>query len=382
MLSASNFDTSNYMGKRRFMGFFDFVKKKPQLKITFEAHEPSPKELAEQRQCELHNRVIEIRELIKNSIPSKNGLRPHEIFMLSYAPFYTNGKTDFPQFWYYDFAIDNPRKLLESLLKRGFIREATAKESVEKLKVAELKKILIEQGIKATGKKGDLVATVRENVCEEDLSVKIPVRRYTLTALGEQELSENEYVTYFGHSVKYGLTVWDMNRMLQDYPHKLFRDKIWVHLNQQVQESAQTLQRDGDLYSFYCREVSANYEMCDFLLEEKRSPLDALRLWSAGFYYDILIRSAFKFKLLLDTEKFNDGPIMTHMKDPNTGESVLVEDNSPPQFRDSLFLEYKVGTVKGIQEQLGFTNKQLFQQLVQFLNECQAIDYEHLNRVY
>ena len=137
------------------MGLFDFFTKKPQWKITFEAHEPSPQELAEQRQSELHNRVIEIRKLIKNSIPSKNGLRPHEIFMLSYAPFYTTDKTDFPQFWYYDFAIDNPRKLLDILLKGGFIREATAKESVEKLKVAELKKILIEQGIKATGKKDD-----------------------------------------------------------------------------------------------------------------------------------------------------------------------------------------------------------------------------------
>ena len=210
--------------------------------------------------------------------------------------------------------------------------------------------------------------------------MKIPVRRYALTALGEQELSENEYVTYFGHSIKYGLNVWDMNRMLEAYPHKLYRDKIWAHLNQQVQESVQTLQRDRDLYSFYCREVSANYEMCNFLLEEKKSPLDALRLWSVGFHYDILIKSAFEFKLLLDTRKFNDGPTMKRMRGPNTGESVLVEDNSPPQFRDSLFLEYKLGTVKDIQEQLGFTDEEFFQQLVQFFKECQAIDYEHLNR--
>lgn len=359
------------------MALFNFFKKKPEVKITFESHAPSLKALADQRQSELNDRVTAMLELRKNSIPSKNGLYPHEIFMLSCAPTYTTDKTDFPQFWHYDYAVDNPRDLLLSLLNRGFIRKATAKESVEKLKVAELKKILTEQGIQPTGKKEDLVTTVQNNISEESLSLKIPGRKYMLTPLGEQELKENEYVLYFGHSNKYGLTVWDMNRMIQDYPHELFRDKIWAYLNQKKYESMQTLQQDGNLYSFYCREVSANYEISDFQLEENR-PLDALKSWVTGFYYDIFVKSALEFKLLSDVEKNTHDPAVRRIKSPETGESALVKDNFPTKFREILSPEYKIKNVETIQTQLQLSDEQLFQQLFQFLCECQAIDYTHL----
>ncbi len=372
------------------MGFFDFLKRnsiqndtikakssksniaKANVQVSFTTHDYTLNELEQQR----NQKVNEIKELAQSSFPSKNGLRPHEIFMLSHAPHYNTERNSFPQFWHYEFGIDNPQAILNMLLERGFIRIATAKESVEKLKVPELKEILSEHGIKAAGKKVDLVALVRENVSEEDLGTKIPFRRYALTDLGEQEVKENEYVIYFGSSIKYGLTVWDMNKMIQGYPLHLYRDQIWGNLNKKAHESMASLQKDNDIYSFYLREISLRYEMCDFLIEENKHPLDALKLWARAAFYDIMVKSPAEMKMLLDLEKHKVGPTMKRINDPKTGESILVEDNSPPQFRDNLNLSFKVSSVRILKEKLGFSDDELFQNLVLFFQQCQPVMYE------
>lgn len=354
------------------MGLFDFLKKKkPKVTATITTHEYTPQELTKQREKE----VDEIRELSRRSFPSKNGLRPHEIAMLSHAPHYKTTGNDFPRYWHFDYGIDNPQQVLNMLLENGFIRVATAKESAGSLKIPELKSILSEFAVTAKGKKADLVIAVRESISEEDLNAKIPVRSYALTELGEQELKENEYVAYFGGSSRYGLTVWDMNRLLQGYPHKLFRDKIWANFNQQMQKSAEALQKDGDMYSFYLQEISIHYEMCDFLIEENRHPLDALRIWARAAYYDIMVQSTEKFKMILDLEKYKDGPTVRRVRDPETGKSVLIEDNSPPKFQDELNLSSKIRNVRTLKERLGFSDNELFQNLISFLSECQLVEY-------
>lgn len=340
------------------MGLFDFLKKKePKAIVTIFTHEYTPRELQQQQETE----VREIKELARKSIPSINGLRPHEIFMLSYAPYYKTEGNSFPQFWHYDFGVDDPQAILDMLLEHGFIRIATAKESVEKLKVAELKEILSEHGIKATGKKSDLVLSVQENISEEDLAQKIPVRRYALTELGEQELNENEYVTYFGGSNKYGLTVWDMNLLIQNYPHKLFRDKIWAHLNQRLHESAIELQKSGDIYSHYLQEIAIHYEMSNFLIEENKHLEDALKLWAEAVYYDIMISAVERYKMGLDTKK----------RIPYTNISG---------FKEIIGLSYKVKSIRSICERLNFSDDELFQILIVYFLEFPQIRYDLIKR--
>lgn len=260
------------------MGLFDFFKKKetqkPKITVTFSAHEYTPDELRQQQE----DKVLEIKRLARNSIPSKNGLRPHEIAMLSHATHYKTSGNDFPRYWHFDYGIDDPQAVLDMLLDRGFIRAETAKESIEKLKVPELKNILLEFGVVAKGKKADLMEAVSENISEEDLARKIPIRRYAVTELGEEELKENEYVTYFGGSDKYGLTVWDMNKMLQNYPNKLYRDKVWGELNRQLMEN--TGSRQFGLYR------NTKYDMYKFLLEENRYD-DAFFHLAEAFFYDM-----------------------------------------------------------------------------------------------
>lgn len=361
------------------MGLFDFLKKKSTKFVAeITTHEYTPEELDQQRE----QKVNKICELARTSIPSQHGLRPHEIAVLSAARNYKTSGNNFPRYWHFDYGIDDPQQILDMLFERGFIRSASAKESVEKLKVPELKGILLEFGITAKGKKADLVAAVRENISEEDLAVKIPVRQYALTQLGEQELKENEYVTYFGSSIKYGLTVWDMNKMIQGYPYKLYRDKIWGFLNSQVYEAMNSLSKSGDIYSFYLREISLRYEMCDFLIEENKHPEAAFRLWAMAFYYDLMVKTVAKFRMMLDLEKYETEPTMKRVRDQLSGKTALVEDSSQPQFKKELNLSFKVKHARILQERLEYSNDQLFQSLISHFSKCQPVRYDSRPKYY
>lgn len=338
------------------MPLFDFLKKKaPKAIVTMSTHEYTPDELRQQQE----DKVSEIRNLAQNSIPSKNGLRPHEIAMLAHATYYKTSGNDFPRYWYFDYGIDNPQAVLNMLLSGGFIRVAAAKESIQNLKVSELKDILSEFGVTSKGKKSNLIEAVLENISEEDFAPKISVRRYALTELGEQELKDNEYVTYFGGSSKYGMTVWDMNKVIQNYPSKLYRDRIWGHLNKKINEAMNILQKDGDMYSFYLREISVHYEMCKFLIEESRHPADALRLWSRATYYDLLVRATSAFKMTRNIEK-------------------TIGDNLSREFREILNLPFKVKDIKTLKEKIGLDDQQLFEDLISYFSECQPVDYRHM----
>lgn len=284
------------------MGLFDMFKKKtplPKATICMTAYEPPPAELDEQRKQEIQ-RIKNIRDL---SYPSENGLRPHEILMLSYAPNYLVGNNNFSKFWYYQFAVEDPKRLLDSLLNRGFLRIATAEESLPSLKVAELKDILSRKNITAKGKKSNLIKSVSENFTEKELNSLVSERNYKLTALGEKELDNNEYVIYFGGERKYDLTVWDMNKMIQNYPHKLYRDKIWANLNEGIYNALNHLKSTRDL-SQYCKDVSSTqYMMAEFLLEENKHYKDAISKITLGLYYDVYYNNVLSYKMLNEINK-------------------------------------------------------------------------------
>ena len=86
--------------------------------------------------------ITDINELVKNSYSSRNGLKPPEILMLYYARTYKTNKTDFPVFWRYEYAVENPQKILNMLIDKGFIYIASAKESIKSLTIIQLKEIL------------------------------------------------------------------------------------------------------------------------------------------------------------------------------------------------------------------------------------------------
>lgn len=219
---------------------------------------------------------LEIR--IKTAIPSEHGLYPHELLMLSYAHTYTTGINKFQQFWEYNYFIDNPQQILDSLYQRKFIQQGSFKNSLSKLKLPQIKSELKSCGEKVSGKKEDLVKRLLECGNISELEKKYPIKYYELTKLGELELKENEYISYISnHSIE-NLTIWDMNIMLGNDNKASYRDKIWKYLNEASGQHFKN--KDYGLYR------NTRLTMYNFLMEEEKYNM-AFNLISEVAYYDL-----------------------------------------------------------------------------------------------
>ena len=169
--------------------------------------------------------VITFEERKKTSTVSRNGLYVAEILLLQYVSYgtYPNPKNGYPAFWWFEYGIRNVGAKLQSLEERGFIRMSTPIESVSSLTAPQIKEILKAHNLPLNGKKEDLVQRVKENLTDNDVSSYIHERKYALTDLGKNELSENEYVPIMHKSpdkttenAMFGpvFNVWEVNRRL------------------------------------------------------------------------------------------------------------------------------------------------------------------------
>lgn len=77
--------------------------------------------------------------LLKTATPSKQGLYPHEIMMLEYAPHFKTTHNNFQNFWYWQYSVTEPQAILDSLFERGFTEVGDLRSALEKLKLPEIK---------------------------------------------------------------------------------------------------------------------------------------------------------------------------------------------------------------------------------------------------
>ena len=287
------------------MGLFAFFRRRKRPEHTTSPPSPGISVKVVQRdfssqelRLQQYDEIAEIRKQQSASIPSKNGLRPHEILLLSFAPRLFVGQKDFPQYWYYKYAVNDPAALLKSLELRGFIRDGTATESLNNLTIPELKSILLENNLKTTGKKADLVSRLADNVAPEIIEKKVVHRRYVLTELGKEELSENEYVMYL-HSHNIGVSVWDISKDMQGYPNKLWRDRIWAALNKNSLD-AMRYAENGNYYPL----IQTMETQSDFLLEEGKADA-ALGIIINAFYIEFAFAVPSRLKLEAELREHN-----------------------------------------------------------------------------
>ena len=199
---------------------------------------------------------------LRTATPSKQGLYPHEILMLSYAHTYKISQNTFQEFWNSLYSVTRPQSVLVSLNERDFLAVGNLRATIEHLKVSELKEELQAIGAKTTGKKAELIDRLMEVGDTQALEERYPDRYYALTKKGQQELDENEYVVYL-HRMKY-MSIWDMNYLLHhDNPsHLRYRDILWREFNIQSGEHFKAgnfgLYRNTRMY------------MYQFLMEEEK----------------------------------------------------------------------------------------------------------------
>lgn len=170
--------------------------------------------------------VITFEQRKTMSFPSARGLYVAEILLLEYVSYgkYPGPKNGYPGFWWFTYGIRDVGEKLSELEHKGFIEYAPASDTLVGLTVAELKNILDKYGIKATGKKAELIDAIRSDISEEQLNETITDKKYRLTVVGEMELKDNEYVPYM-HKEKtktteddrFGPTynVWSINKLLK-----------------------------------------------------------------------------------------------------------------------------------------------------------------------
>ena len=239
--------------------------------------------------------------LLKKAVPTRRGLYPHEILMLDYAhTFSTDVKNqDFQKFWYYEYSTKNPKAVLKSLEDRNFICPGDLQSAIQHLPILEIKQELKSIEQKVSGKKAALVTRLLDNVDLDKLNQKFSARFYALTETGQQELSENQYVSYL-HRHRY-MSVWEMNRRLSNNTqHLSYRDLIWQFFNE---ESTRHF-KEGDMGLY--RNTRLN--MYQFLMEGQRYE-PAFKLLCEVMAYDLSgmgnnefndVGEDFRLQLLLD----------------------------------------------------------------------------------
>jgi hypothetical protein len=216
------------------MGLFDIFTKKKDKGVEVSVVSKENKEEKFDFSISLGNDAPPpLEELLKDAIPSKNGLYPHEILMLDYANTYkVSGDNHFQGFWLYQYSVKEPQTVLKSLYDRGFITEGGLQETLNRLTLPVLKEELKSLGLKVSGKKSDLVDRLLESDAVASLEDKYSKEKlYKPTDMGKQELEDNAYVHYI-HRKNY-LSIWELNKMLADKPGYSYRDVLWGYFNEQ-----------------------------------------------------------------------------------------------------------------------------------------------------
>ena len=213
--------------------------------------------------------------LLKTATPSKQGLYPHEIMMLEYAPHFKTTHNNFQNFWYWQYSVTEPQAILDSLFERGFTEVGDLRSALEKLKLPEIKEELKLINQKVTGKKAELIDRLMEFGDLAALGKKYSERYYVLTPKGEQELRDNQYVSYL-HRQRH-MSVWEMNQRIAQ-THYPYRDILWGYFNEQSGVHFQNY--DFGLY----RNIRLN--MYQFLMEENK-PKTAFQMLCQVLSYDL-----------------------------------------------------------------------------------------------
>ena len=221
--------------------------------------------------------VIPVNERIVGMEPMCNGLYPHEVLMLSYAPKYSIEEKSFQSFWWNSYGVNDPSAVLESLRSRGFITVGGVEPTIENLKSAELKALLKTYDLKTSGVKEDLVKRIINEIPISELEQLYPIRYYVLTNMGQDIIDNEPCVLYIHQNPVDGLDIFSLSRLVHTKPYIPYRDRIWGHLNSLCEHYIS--RGDFGLYR------NCLYRMATFLEEEGRTK-DALKMLCEVLFCD------------------------------------------------------------------------------------------------
>ncbi len=223
-----------------------------------------------------------------NQVPLKQVPQDiQDLLLISVCEQYRTDETEFPNYFRSEFGVADPGRRFIDLKEAGYIRSATAKESLSNLKMDELKQIAEPHGMKPGRKKDDLCLNIAKTVPEEEYEDSVNIRYWKITKQGRELLDQNKYVEYYANHHPYSLDNADidinkLHELVQSNPGRRYRDLIWGEYNRKSMEVFAKATETG-YFNPYCRVLR---DMSYFLGEEGRYK-EALAGYLKFIYYKV-----------------------------------------------------------------------------------------------
>ena len=160
----------------------------------------------------------------------------------------------YARYFLYECGIRNPSKYHQELIDTGYFEEASIEQSLNALKVTELKEILTALGQSTTGKKDALIWRIANNADDSLIARYCPEKLYMLSDMGQVFLQEHDdYVMVHKHkNWGIGWQEYDGRKI----PGRSYYDTMWAIFNEQLAATSSHYGRN----QYYCMYQLLNEE--------------------------------------------------------------------------------------------------------------------------
>ena len=182
-------------------------------------------------------------------------------------------RDEYPRFLFYDCNIQNAPKYHKEMIQAGYLEPAPIADILAAMKLAELKDILQQNGLNASGKKATLIDSIIANIPEKTLTAMFPEKKYVLSDTGKAFLEEHaDYVKLNAHRN------WQITPAEYDAAKGVngrFYDVCWGILNSRIARADNLVEHRNVYYNMYT------------LLKEEGKYQNALEMLLRVLYYDV-----------------------------------------------------------------------------------------------
>lgn len=217
----------------------------------------------------------------------KDKSKVQDMVLISIADKYKVGEKNYPDYLRIEYGIGFPNEHFKTLEISGYIRASTAKETLNHLKLAELKAIAAQYNLKVSGKKDDLCLRLSQCLDESELGQHISDRYWVITEKGRELLDANPYIEFYLSEHKYhlsliGLDLFSIFKLFKGKNNARVRDIIWGEFNRKSMVYYSEAVKTGK-FNDYCNLLCI---MALFLEEEERYKY-ALEMYMRYVFYKI-----------------------------------------------------------------------------------------------
>lgn len=205
----------------------------------------------ENTQAAVNIKITAKTEFVHNDsdIPPLQGDYAKAVFLWAHskaAPIRDNDS--YARYFLYECGIRNPSKYHRNLISEGYFEEASVEQTLNSLKVTELKEILSALGESTTGKKDALIWRIANNTDTSLIERYCPKKLYVLSALGQSFLADHDdYVMIHKHK-NWGIDWKEYDA--RKVPDRSYYDNMWAIFNEQLSRGQQDFGRTQYLFMY------------------------------------------------------------------------------------------------------------------------------------